>query len=123
MLSLLESTCFLNPAFSTLSDMVAGRVLEAHGQKMAGPGAGRERQRNRQDPHPAQVVQGVRAGCHQGLHYATAVLPGAASCLSNLMFGLDPVLPFRLNKMIVEVTPAGVHIGIAGVPLLGLLSR
>lgn len=26
------------------ADLVAGRVLEAHGQKVAGPGAGRERQ-------------------------------------------------------------------------------
>lgn len=40
------------------ADMVAGCVLETYGQKVAGLGAWRERQRDGQDTYPAPVVQG-----------------------------------------------------------------
>lgn len=39
----------------------------------------------------------------------------------DLTLSLGPVLPFRLDKMIVAVAAAGVHIGIAGILLLGAL--
>ena len=38
--------------------MVAGPVLETHGQTVAGPGTWRERQRDWQDTHPTPTVQG-----------------------------------------------------------------
>ena len=43
------------------ADMVAGRVLEAHGQEISRSGAGRKRQRNRTHPHSAAAVQGGRS--------------------------------------------------------------
>ena len=67
------------------------------------------------------ALEKLRVGCHQGLHHSNTVLPGAALGLGDLMLGFGPVLPFRLNKMIVEAALAGVHIGITGVLLLGAL--
>ena len=39
------------------ADLVAGRILEAHGQKVPGFGAWRERQRDRAYPYPSKGIQ------------------------------------------------------------------
>ena len=67
------------------------------------------------------ALEEFRAGRHQRLHHPNAVLADTALGLGDLPLCFGPVFPFGLNKMEVEVAPAGVHIGITGVLLLGTL--
>ena len=63
----------------------------------------------------------LRAGRHESLHHAHAVRPRAAANLCDLLFRLGAVLALGRHQMEVEVTAGRVHVGIAGVFLLGAL--
>ena len=64
------------------------------------------------------ALEELRAGRYQRLHHPNAVLTGAALGLGDLPLCLRPVFPLRLDKMEIEVAPAGVHVWIAGVLLM-----
>ena len=64
------------------------------------------------------ALEKLRAGCHQGFHHPNAVLPGAAPGLGDLPLRFGPVLPLRVNKMEIEMAPASIYVGVAGVFLL-----
>ena len=67
------------------------------------------------------ALEELRAGRHQRLYDAHAVRPRAAARLRDLLFRLGAVLALRRHQMEVEVTAGRVHVGIAGVFLLGAL--
>ena len=66
-------------------------------------------------------LEELRAGSHQRLHHAHTVRPRAAACLRDLLFRLGAVLALWCHQMEIEVTAGHVHVGIAGVFLLGAL--
>ena len=67
------------------------------------------------------ALKELRAGSHQRLHHAHAVRPRAAARLCNLLFRLGAVLALRRHQMKIQMTAGRVHVGIAGVFLLGAL--
>ena len=67
------------------------------------------------------ALKELRAGRHQRLHHAHAVRPRAAACLRDLLFRLGAVFALRRHQMEIEVAARRVHVGVAGVLLLGTL--
>ena len=67
------------------------------------------------------ALEELRAGGHQNLNYADAVLPGAAPRRDDLTFGLGPVLPSGSDEMEIQMAAVGVNVWVAGVLLFGPL--
>ena len=67
------------------------------------------------------ALEKLRAGRHQRFHHAHAVRSRAAARLRDLLFHLGAVLALRRHQMEVQVAAGRVHVGIAGVFLLGAL--
>ena len=65
------------------------------------------------------ALEELRAGRHESLHHAHAVRPRAAASLGDLLFRFGAVLALRRHQMEVQVAAGRVHVGIAGVFLLG----
>ena len=63
----------------------------------------------------------LRTGRHQRLHHPHTVRPRAATGLGDLLFRLGAVLALRRHQMKIQVTAGRVHVGVAGVFLLGAL--
>lgn len=73
------------------------------------------------DISPFLALEKLRACGDQNFYHTNTVGASAASGCGNLPFGLCPVLSFRLNKVEIQMAPAGVNIWIACVLFLGAL--
>ena len=71
------------------------------------------------DISPFFALEKLRACGNQRFYHTNTVGASAASGCGNLPFGLCPVLSFRLNKVEIQMAPAGVNIRIACVFFFG----
>ena len=65
------------------------------------------------------TLEGLWRCSHKSLHQPHAVRTGAATGILDLPFCLCPVFLFRRNQVKIQVAAGRVHVGIAGVFLLG----